>query len=157
MISNLRPGPEVQWKKHNLNKHNIFKNPNWQGGRPVGFFTSVAKELIDLGLQRTTPASTQSETCNRNLRNLCWGLKHPLPLVLPFVVLWFLVNWSTNVTLVSLFCRRSYFEVFWYNHHLFVVFYIGLVLHGIQYVVFYFPFSVFVEVSQDFAKVFSLK
>ncbi|KAJ7378936.1 hypothetical protein OS493_019632 [Desmophyllum pertusum] len=31
--------------------------------------------------------------------------------------------------------RRSYFEVFWYNHHMFVIFYIGLVLHGIQGVV----------------------
>ncbi|XP_041929796.1 NADPH oxidase 1 [Alosa sapidissima] len=26
--------------------------------------------------------------------------------------------------------RRSYFEVFWYTHHLFVVFFIGLVIHG---------------------------
>ncbi|XP_042274029.1 NADPH oxidase 1 [Thunnus maccoyii] len=26
--------------------------------------------------------------------------------------------------------RRSYFEVFWYTHHLFIVFYIGLVFHG---------------------------
>ncbi|XP_076159140.1 NADPH oxidase 2 [Alosa pseudoharengus] len=26
--------------------------------------------------------------------------------------------------------RRSYFEVFWYTHHLFVVFFIGLVFHG---------------------------
>ncbi|XP_068165263.1 cytochrome b-245 heavy chain [Antennarius striatus] len=26
--------------------------------------------------------------------------------------------------------RRSYFEVFWYTHHLFVIFFIGLVLHG---------------------------
>ena len=27
--------------------------------------------------------------------------------------------------------RRSYFEVFWFTHHLFIVFFIGLVLHGI--------------------------
>ena len=33
---------------------------------------------------------------------------------------------------MSIFFRRSYFEVFWYNHHMFVIFYIGLVLHGIQ-------------------------
>ncbi|KAM9766902.1 LOW QUALITY PROTEIN: NADPH oxidase 2-like [Menidia menidia] len=26
--------------------------------------------------------------------------------------------------------RRSYFEVFWYTHHLFVLFFVGLVLHG---------------------------
>ncbi|KAM4795463.1 NADPH oxidase 2 [Rhinophrynus dorsalis] len=26
--------------------------------------------------------------------------------------------------------RRSYFEVFWFTHHLFVVFFIGLVIHG---------------------------
>lgn len=26
--------------------------------------------------------------------------------------------------------RRSYFEVFWYIHHLFVIFFIGLVFHG---------------------------
>lgn len=31
--------------------------------------------------------------------------------------------------------RRSYFEVFWYNHHLFVIFYIGLVVHGVQGIV----------------------
>jgi len=71
-------------------------------------------------------------------------------------VLEFLANWSANVTLASLFCRRSYFEVFWYNHHLFVVFYIGLVLHGIQYVVYYFPISIFVEVFKDFAEAVSL-
>jgi len=27
--------------------------------------------------------------------------------------------------------RRSYFEVFWFTHHLFIVFFIGLVLHGV--------------------------
>lgn len=27
--------------------------------------------------------------------------------------------------------RRSYFEVFWYTHHLFVIFFAGLVIHGI--------------------------
>lgn len=26
--------------------------------------------------------------------------------------------------------RRSYFELFWYTHHLFIVFYIALMLHG---------------------------
>ncbi|XP_077433309.1 NADPH oxidase 1 [Vanacampus margaritifer] len=26
--------------------------------------------------------------------------------------------------------RRSYFEVFWYTHHLFIIFFIGLVIHG---------------------------
>ncbi|MBN3324857.1 CY24B protein, partial [Atractosteus spatula] len=31
--------------------------------------------------------------------------------------------------------RRSYFEVFWYTHHLFVVFYIGIVIHGIGRIV----------------------
>ena len=28
--------------------------------------------------------------------------------------------------------RRSYFEVFWYTHHLFVIFFIGLAIHGVQ-------------------------
>ncbi|XP_053130013.1 NADPH oxidase 1 isoform X2 [Hemicordylus capensis] len=27
--------------------------------------------------------------------------------------------------------RRSYFEVFWYTHHLFVIYFVGLVIHGI--------------------------
>ncbi|XP_035249970.1 cytochrome b-245 heavy chain [Anguilla anguilla] len=31
--------------------------------------------------------------------------------------------------------RRSYFEVFWYTHHLFVIFFIGLVLHGVGRIV----------------------
>lgn len=26
--------------------------------------------------------------------------------------------------------RRSYFEVFWYTHHLFIIFFAGLVFHG---------------------------
>lgn len=30
--------------------------------------------------------------------------------------------------------RRSYFEVFWYTHHLFVIFFIGLVIHGAGWV-----------------------
>uniref|UniRef100_A0A8C8VPB9 NADPH oxidase 1 n=1 Tax=Pelusios castaneus TaxID=367368 RepID=A0A8C8VPB9_9SAUR len=29
------------------------------------------------------------------------------------------------------FIRRSYFEVFWYMHHLFVIYFAGLVIHGI--------------------------
>ncbi|XP_065056844.1 cytochrome b-245 heavy chain-like [Rhopilema esculentum] len=28
--------------------------------------------------------------------------------------------------------RRSYFEVFWFTHHLFIVFFIGLIIHGVQ-------------------------
>uniref|UniRef100_UPI00398EA13E cytochrome b-245 heavy chain n=1 Tax=Pristiophorus japonicus TaxID=55135 RepID=UPI00398EA13E len=31
--------------------------------------------------------------------------------------------------------RRSYFEVFWYTHHLFVIFFAGLVIHGIGQIV----------------------
>ncbi|XP_043107902.1 cytochrome b-245 heavy chain [Puntigrus tetrazona] len=31
--------------------------------------------------------------------------------------------------------RRSYFEVFWFTHHLFIVFFIGLVTHGIGRIV----------------------
>lgn len=31
--------------------------------------------------------------------------------------------------------RRSYFEVFWYTHHLFIVFFAGLVIHGIGFIV----------------------
>ena len=37
---------------------------------------------------------------------------------------------------ISLFVRRSYFEVFWFTHHLFVVFFIGLLFHGFGYVFF---------------------
>uniref|UniRef100_A0A8C4WQH5 NADPH oxidase 1 n=1 Tax=Gopherus evgoodei TaxID=1825980 RepID=A0A8C4WQH5_9SAUR len=29
------------------------------------------------------------------------------------------------------FIRRSYFEVFWYTHHLFIIYFAGLVIHGI--------------------------
>jgi NADPH oxidase len=28
--------------------------------------------------------------------------------------------------------RRSYFEAFWYTHHLFVIFFIGIIIHGLQ-------------------------
>ncbi|KAG7467453.1 hypothetical protein MATL_G00153950 [Megalops atlanticus] len=31
--------------------------------------------------------------------------------------------------------RRSYFEVFWFTHHLFVIFFIGLVIHGVGRIV----------------------
>ena len=33
--------------------------------------------------------------------------------------------------------RRSYFEVFWFTHHLFVLFFIGLILHGFGHVLRY--------------------
>uniref|UniRef100_A0ACB8FXE3 NADPH oxidase 1 n=1 Tax=Sphaerodactylus townsendi TaxID=933632 RepID=A0ACB8FXE3_9SAUR len=33
------------------------------------------------------------------------------------------------------FIRRTYFEVFWYTHHLFVIYFAGLVIHGIAGVV----------------------
>ncbi|XP_043830356.1 NADPH oxidase 1 isoform X2 [Dromiciops gliroides] len=35
------------------------------------------------------------------------------------------------VTSATEFIRRCYFEVFWYTHHLFVIYFIGLVIHGI--------------------------
>jgi NADPH oxidase len=31
--------------------------------------------------------------------------------------------------------RRSYFEAFWYTHHLFVIFFIGIIIHGLQGIV----------------------
>lgn len=31
--------------------------------------------------------------------------------------------------------RRSYFEVFWFTHHLFIIFFIGLIVHGVEGVV----------------------
>ncbi|KAG5843586.1 hypothetical protein ANANG_G00152470 [Anguilla anguilla] len=31
--------------------------------------------------------------------------------------------------------RRNYYEVFWYTHHLFIVFFIGLVIHGVGRIV----------------------
>ncbi|XP_018085151.1 NADPH oxidase 1-like [Xenopus laevis] len=34
------------------------------------------------------------------------------------------------ITSSTEFIRRCYFEVFWYTHHLFVIFFIGLVFHG---------------------------
>ncbi|XP_046932250.1 NADPH oxidase 1 isoform X1 [Lynx rufus] len=35
------------------------------------------------------------------------------------------------VTSAMEFIRRSYFEVFWYTHHIFIVYFIGLGIHGI--------------------------
>ncbi|XP_065585545.1 NADPH oxidase 1 isoform X1 [Cyrtonyx montezumae] len=35
------------------------------------------------------------------------------------------------VTSSTEFIRRNYFEVFWYTHHLFIVYFIGLVIHGV--------------------------
>uniref|UniRef100_A0A8C7EBR4 NADPH oxidase 1 n=1 Tax=Nothoprocta perdicaria TaxID=30464 RepID=A0A8C7EBR4_NOTPE len=35
------------------------------------------------------------------------------------------------VTSSTEFIRRNYFEVFWYTHHLFIVYFAGLIIHGI--------------------------
>ncbi|XP_063288295.1 NADPH oxidase 1 [Pelobates fuscus] len=35
------------------------------------------------------------------------------------------------ITSSTEFIRRSFFEVFWYTHHLFVVFFVGLLIHGV--------------------------
>uniref|UniRef100_A0A8B9V3Y7 NADPH oxidase 1 n=1 Tax=Anas zonorhyncha TaxID=75864 RepID=A0A8B9V3Y7_9AVES len=35
------------------------------------------------------------------------------------------------VTSSTEFIRRNYFEVFWYTHHLFFIYFVGLVIHGI--------------------------
>ncbi|XP_068705998.1 cytochrome b-245 heavy chain-like [Montipora foliosa] len=61
------------------------------------------------------------------------------------VVLWTLASGITGAAItLSLILmvsssteliRRSYFEVFWNTHHLFVIFYAGLIIHGIQGVV----------------------
>ena len=45
-------------------KHNRIKNPNWQGAASW-LFTSVAEDL-NLGRQRTNPASGQSRTLTRD-------------------------------------------------------------------------------------------
>ncbi|MFT7799823.1 cytochrome b-245 heavy chain isoform X1 [Arapaima gigas] len=45
------------------------------------------------------------------------------------LVLILMITSSTEVI------RRSYFEVFWFTHHLFVIFFIGLVIHGIGRIV----------------------
>ena len=34
------------------------------------------------------------------------------------------------VTLPMEFIRRSYSEVFWYTHHIFIMYFIGLGIHG---------------------------
>ncbi|XP_064628369.1 cytochrome b-245 heavy chain-like [Lineus longissimus] len=39
------------------------------------------------------------------------------------------------VTSATEVIRRSYFEVFWYTHHLFIVFFIGCIIHGVQGVI----------------------
>ena len=45
-------------------KHNRIKNPNWQGAASW-LFTSVAEDL-NLGRQRTNPASGQSGTLTQD-------------------------------------------------------------------------------------------
>lgn len=35
------------------------------------------------------------------------------------------------VTSSTEFIRRNYFEVFWYTHHLFIIYFAGLIIHGI--------------------------
>ncbi|KAG8447720.1 hypothetical protein GDO86_015005 [Hymenochirus boettgeri] len=39
------------------------------------------------------------------------------------------------ITSSTEFIRRSYFEVFWYTHHLFIIFFAGLVIHGVGRIV----------------------
>ena len=41
---------------------------------------------------------------------------------------------KVNISSVLVLRRRSYFEVFWFTHHLFVIFYACLVTHGLGYV-----------------------
>ncbi|XP_075040739.1 NADPH oxidase 1 isoform X2 [Mixophyes fleayi] len=39
------------------------------------------------------------------------------------------------ITSSTEFIRRCYFEVFWYTHHLFIIFYVGLLIHGVGRIV----------------------
>ncbi|XP_065183105.1 cytochrome b-245 heavy chain-like [Sycon ciliatum] len=65
-----------------------------------------------------------------------------LPGVSPIKVMWTTyAGISGHLIVVALFLmvtssmeiiRRSYFEVFWYTHHLFIIFYVGAVVHGLQ-------------------------
>ncbi|XP_032235205.2 cytochrome b-245 heavy chain isoform X1 [Nematostella vectensis] len=65
----------------------------------------------------------------------------------PITVLWTIVSGVTGAVITlglilmlsssTELIRRSYFEVFWFNHHCFVIFYIGLVLHGVQGIIRY--------------------
>jgi NADPH oxidase len=49
--------------------------------------------------------------------------------VVIFLCLLMMVGSSTSLI------RRSFYEIFWFTHHLFIIFFIGVMLHGIQGIV----------------------
>ena len=47
------------------------------------------------------------------------------------LVLCLMIMLSSSTALI----RRSFYEIFWFTHHLFIVFFVGLIIHGLQGIV----------------------
>lgn len=71
--------------------------------------------------------SSQNVICKLHLQN---------PTIVMFTTVAGLTGVAITLALILIITssmeviRRSYFEVFWYTHHLFIIFFIGLVFHG---------------------------
>nr|CAB3235208.1 predicted NADPH oxidase 2 [Phallusia mammillata] len=93
--------------------------------------TPAVRQLKLLKQHLTAIGNLPNQTYLNPIRNKVWPVGAVFLLtggwtgVIITLSLFFMVTSSVE------FIRRSYFEVFWYTHHLFIVFYSFLVIHGI--------------------------
>ncbi|XP_056397254.1 NADPH oxidase 1 isoform X1 [Hyla sarda] len=86
-----------------------------------GMLSSIGSEKEDWVNPIRSKNETQSYICFTTIAGVT-GVVITLALIL-------MITSSTE------FIRRCYFEVFWYTHHLFIIFFAGLLIHGVGRIV----------------------
>ncbi|KAM6953269.1 NADPH oxidase 1 [Aplochiton taeniatus] len=103
-------------------------NAEWYNNSRRGDYDDLSTALSKL-------EDTDSSTYLNPIRSILTPAQHT-PTYLVFTTIAGITGVIITVALILMITssmeviRRSYFEVFWYAHHLFIVFFIGLVFHG---------------------------
>ncbi|KAF7228416.1 NADPH oxidase 1 isoform X1 [Nothobranchius furzeri] len=104
-------------------------NVEWYNNSRQGVYDELSTTLSDLADMENTTYLNPIRTTNLNPQQI--------PLYFAFTSIAGLTGIIITLALILMITssmeviRRSYFEVFWYTHHLFVIFFAGLVIHGI--------------------------
>ncbi|XP_068182301.1 NADPH oxidase 1 isoform X1 [Antennarius striatus] len=103
-------------------------NLEWYNNSRLGVYDKLSTALSDLADTHNTtylnPMRKMNLDPQQNPNYLAFTTIAGLTGVIITLALIIIITSSMEVI------RRSYFEVFWYTHHLFIVFFIGLVFHG---------------------------
>ncbi|KAM4697068.1 NADPH oxidase 1 [Rhinophrynus dorsalis] len=102
---------------HLLNIERFYNGAQEEKDTLTGMLSSIGAEDDDWVNPIRSKSETQSYMAFTTIAGVT-GVVITLALIL-------MITSSTE------FIRRCYFEVFWYTHHLFIIFFVGLLIHGV--------------------------